>query len=88
MDGNPLARATIANSLRSLGGQAHFLRHSDFLGALGATAHCISTVPKQKVRQMKSAERYVLPHNNADAQSPRVGTRSIQPPLSPPFRAP
>ena len=37
VDNNPLARATIASSLRSLGGQAHFLRHSDFLG----TSLCI-----------------------------------------------
>ncbi|KAJ8603239.1 hypothetical protein CTAYLR_003837 [Chrysophaeum taylorii] len=43
VDNNPLARATIANSLRSLGGRAHFLKHSDFLGALGATARCLST---------------------------------------------
>ena len=40
-DENPLARATIANSLKSLGSPAHFLRHSDFLGALGATAHAL-----------------------------------------------
>ena len=41
LDENPLARATIANSLKSLGSPAHFLRHSDFLGALGATAHAL-----------------------------------------------
>ena len=41
VDENPLARATIANSLKSLGGKAHFLRHSDFLGALGAMAHAL-----------------------------------------------
>mmetsp|Transcript_22374 Transcript_22374/g.28958 ORF Transcript_22374/g.28958 Transcript_22374/m.28958 type:complete len:785 (-) Transcript_22374:160-2514(-) len=58
VDGNPLARATIANSLRSLGGRAHFLRHSDFLGALGATAMCLSGGPKQKVLQMPSSDRY------------------------------
>ena len=36
VDENPLARATIANSLKSLGGRAHFLRHSDFLGSVNA----------------------------------------------------
>lgn len=56
VDNNPLARATISYSLRSLGGRAHFLRHSDFLGALGAAAKCLSGGPKQKVSQLP-------PHN-------------------------
>lgn len=34
--GNPQAREAIADSLRNLGGQAHFLAHSDFLGAIGS----------------------------------------------------
>ena len=33
---NPLARAALARSLRALGCEALFFRHSDFLGALGA----------------------------------------------------
>ena len=52
VDENPLARATIANSLKSLGGKAHFLRHSDFLGALGATAHALDHVHAHKVTQI------------------------------------
>ena len=35
---NPLARAALARSLRALGCEALFFRHSDFLGALGALA--------------------------------------------------
>jgi len=33
---NHLARKTIADNFNSLGGRAYFLRHSDFLGALGS----------------------------------------------------
>lgn len=63
VDRNPLARATIANSLRSLGGQAHFLRHSDFLGALGATAKCLPRLgPKQIVKP--------LPHHHSFSRYP------------------
>jgi len=36
---NRLARAAIAQNFRSLGGCAYFLRHSDFLGALGSLHH-------------------------------------------------
>jgi len=35
-EANWLARKAIAANFRSLGGQAYFLRHSDFLGALGS----------------------------------------------------
>lgn len=63
VDGNPLARATISNSLRSLGGRAHFLRHSDYLGALGAVAKCLSGGPKHKVLQIS--------HHTDDAYHPR-----------------
>mmetsp|Transcript_13930 Transcript_13930/g.42133 ORF Transcript_13930/g.42133 Transcript_13930/m.42133 type:complete len:266 (+) Transcript_13930:1278-2075(+) len=69
VDNNPLARATIASSLRSLGGQAHFLRHSDFLGALGATAKCLSGGPKQKVPQMPLPD-HVLPPRSSPLQPP------------------
>jgi hypothetical protein len=74
VDENPLARATIANSLKSLGGKAHFLRHSDFLGALGATAHALDHAHAHKVSQ--------LPGNPADPakdDDPRSPT-SLRPP--------
>lgn len=35
---NPLARAALARSLRALGTEALFFRHSEFLGAIGALA--------------------------------------------------
>ena len=35
---NPLARSALARSLRALGCEALFFRHSDFLGAIGALA--------------------------------------------------
>ena len=55
LDENPLARATIANSLKSLGSPAHFLRHSDFLGALGATAHALDHDHSMKL-EMKTPD--------------------------------
>jgi type II pantothenate kinase len=43
LDGNDVGHRTIAQSLRLLDHvQAHFLRHADFLGALGAFQVCIS----------------------------------------------
>lgn len=43
LDGNDVGQRTIAQSLRRLDHvQAHFLRHADFLGALGAFQVCIS----------------------------------------------
>mmetsp|Transcript_5114 Transcript_5114/g.13118 ORF Transcript_5114/g.13118 Transcript_5114/m.13118 type:complete len:101 (-) Transcript_5114:36-338(-) len=53
VENNDIARLTIANSLRSLGGRAHFLKHSDFLGALGAAAKVLNGGPKQKVSQLR-----------------------------------
>jgi len=38
---NHIARRAIAANFRSLGGRAYFLRHSDFLGALGSLRSCI-----------------------------------------------
>lgn len=38
---NCLSRASIAANFRSLGGRAYFLRHSDYLGALGSLRTCI-----------------------------------------------
>lgn len=38
---NHLARKTIADNFCSLGGRAYFLRHSDFLGALGSLWVCL-----------------------------------------------
>jgi len=35
-EANRLSRAAIASNFRSLGGKAYFLRHSDYLGALGS----------------------------------------------------
>jgi len=67
LDENPLARATIANSLKSLGGRAHFLRHSDFLGALGATAHALDHQHAVPVSQ--------LPVNPAHPSEPWAPTR-------------
>lgn len=40
---NHLAREAIAANFRSLGGCAYFLRHSDFLGALGSLAYALSS---------------------------------------------
>lgn len=40
-DRNHLARAAIANNFRSLGGRAYFLKHCDFLGALGSLRSCV-----------------------------------------------
>jgi len=41
-EGNHLARQVIASNFRNLGGRAYFLRHCDFLGALGSLRSCIS----------------------------------------------
>lgn len=38
---NHIARKAISANFRSLGGRAYFLRHSDFLGALGSLRSCI-----------------------------------------------
>lgn len=38
---NHIARKAISANFRSLGGAAYFLRHSDFLGALGSLRACI-----------------------------------------------
>jgi len=40
-EGNHLARRAIAANFRSLGGRVYFLRHCDFLGALGSLRSCI-----------------------------------------------
>lgn len=39
---NRLARASIAANFRNLGGQAYFVQHSDYLGALGSLRSCLS----------------------------------------------
>eukprot|EP00959_Pyramimonas_sp_CCMP1952_P054125 1132096-Pyramimonas_sp.AAC.1 len=44
LEHNPLARKVIAGTMRSLGGTAWFLTHSDFLGSLGSLAHCLVRV--------------------------------------------
>eukprot|EP00747_Dinoflagellata_sp_TGD_P162058 gnl/TRDRNA2_/TRDRNA2_179234_c0_seq1.p1 gnl/TRDRNA2_/TRDRNA2_179234_c0~~gnl/TRDRNA2_/TRDRNA2_179234_c0_seq1.p1 ORF type:complete len:510 (-),score=92.54 gnl/TRDRNA2_/TRDRNA2_179234_c0_seq1:602-2131(-) len=41
-EANHLARATITNNFRSLGGRAYFLRHCDYLCALGSLRSCLS----------------------------------------------
>mmetsp|Transcript_23421 Transcript_23421/g.43103 ORF Transcript_23421/g.43103 Transcript_23421/m.43103 type:complete len:523 (-) Transcript_23421:134-1702(-) len=38
---NHIARAAIAANYRSIGGCAYFLKHSDYLGALGSLRHCL-----------------------------------------------
>lgn len=38
---NRLARASIAANFRNLGGQAYFVQHSDYLGALGSLRSCL-----------------------------------------------
>jgi len=43
-EGNHLARQVIASNFSSLGGRAYFLRHCDFLGALGSLRSCISAM--------------------------------------------
>mmetsp|Transcript_19403 Transcript_19403/g.66483 ORF Transcript_19403/g.66483 Transcript_19403/m.66483 type:complete len:409 (+) Transcript_19403:58-1284(+) len=68
VDENPLARQTIAKSLRSLGGKAHFLRHSDFLGALGATAHALDqAVPKRRIDMLPEAPAAARPDGDDHA---------------------
>eukprot|EP00240_Pyramimonas_obovata_P001121 CAMPEP_0118935644 /NCGR_PEP_ID=MMETSP1169-20130426/15756_1 /TAXON_ID=36882 /ORGANISM="Pyramimonas obovata, Strain CCMP722" /LENGTH=490 /DNA_ID=CAMNT_0006878703 /DNA_START=78 /DNA_END=1551 /DNA_ORIENTATION=- len=49
LENNPLARQVIAGTMRSLGGTAWFLQHSDFLGALGSLAHCLVRVHRCQV---------------------------------------
>lgn len=44
---NHLARASIAANFRSLGGCAYFLRHSDFLGALGSLQYALQVTHRQ-----------------------------------------
>merc|ERR1719221_964855 len=39
---NRLARTAIAQNFRSLGGRAYFVRHSDYLGALGSLRCCLA----------------------------------------------
>jgi len=46
-EANRLARAAIAANFRSLGGCAYFLRHSDFLGALGSLKCALSVLREQ-----------------------------------------
>jgi len=41
---NRLARAAIAANFRSLGSRAYFVRHSDYLGALGSLRSCLCEV--------------------------------------------
>eukprot|EP00929_Paragymnodinium_shiwhaense_P060252 TRINITY_DN30112_c0_g1_i1.p1 TRINITY_DN30112_c0_g1~~TRINITY_DN30112_c0_g1_i1.p1 ORF type:complete len:559 (+),score=96.66 TRINITY_DN30112_c0_g1_i1:152-1828(+) len=40
---NYLARTTIAKNFRSIGGCAYFLKHSDYLGALGSLKACLTS---------------------------------------------
>mmetsp|Transcript_61582 Transcript_61582/g.198293 ORF Transcript_61582/g.198293 Transcript_61582/m.198293 type:complete len:535 (+) Transcript_61582:105-1709(+) len=40
---NHIARKAIAANFRSLGGRAYFLRHADFLGALGSLRSCLQS---------------------------------------------
>ena len=41
LESNLIAQRVLARSVQQLGGRALFLRHGDFLGALGSLAHCL-----------------------------------------------
>lgn len=59
---NYLARVAIASNFRALGGCAYFLRHSDFLGALGSL--------QQAFKQLEMHCHVLLPPSASPASTP------------------
>mmetsp|Transcript_28255 Transcript_28255/g.59380 ORF Transcript_28255/g.59380 Transcript_28255/m.59380 type:complete len:129 (-) Transcript_28255:143-529(-) len=53
---NPRARAALARNLRALGDEALFLRHSDFLGALGALTRSWPGGPRAFRREWRCSD--------------------------------
>jgi len=88
LENNPLARQVIAGTMRSLGGTAWFLQHSDFLGALGSLAHCLVRVHRCQVMPGDPAPLVMGGMHKSNSKVSIASMASSRPGSSPPSRTP